>query len=300
MKAKLITIIGLVMSMLTLPVLAESCQNPPSGLISWWRGDNNGDDSWACNHGILVNGAHYAPGLFGQAIEFDGVNDYFGVPASTSLSFAPNTEATIEFWYFSYDSRLPLHFLGKRVACTNAGGFNYQAATDLNLPVTLPNQWVHWAQVYRTNGGIALLIYTNGVLRVTINGVTFGPQNGVPLKIGTSDNCPNSQSLYGKMDEIRIYNRALSAAEIVNIVNNKTVPWCGVLQLTITPIGGNQVKICWPSRTCRVYELDYATSLTPPIQWHNLLSDVWGTGNPYCYTDNTGGQQRFYRVTEYQ
>jgi hypothetical protein len=53
------------------------CDPPPSGLVSWWKGEGNATDSVGTNNGALSpSGASYAPGLVGQAFRFDGTNGY--------------------------------------------------------------------------------------------------------------------------------------------------------------------------------------------------------------------------------
>ncbi len=62
------------------------CTPPPSGMISWWSGDNNALDMIGSNNGTLVNGATYAPGMVGQAFSFNGSGDYVSVPAANNLA----------------------------------------------------------------------------------------------------------------------------------------------------------------------------------------------------------------------
>ena len=54
------------------PPLAESIA-PPDGLVSWWPADGDAIDG---NHGALVGGATYAPGLVDRAFSLDGNGDY--------------------------------------------------------------------------------------------------------------------------------------------------------------------------------------------------------------------------------
>ena len=49
---------------------------PLPGLVSWWPGDGHADDVAGGNHGTLLNGATFAPGVVGQAFSFDGVDGY--------------------------------------------------------------------------------------------------------------------------------------------------------------------------------------------------------------------------------
>jgi hypothetical protein len=59
---------------------------PTNGLVSWWRGDGNANDSADGNNGTAFNGAGYASGVFGSAFSFDGFNDHVRIPNSSNLS----------------------------------------------------------------------------------------------------------------------------------------------------------------------------------------------------------------------
>ena len=48
------------------PAYAVVCTPPPTGLVSWWRGENNALDSVNGNHGILQNGAGFSGGVAGN------------------------------------------------------------------------------------------------------------------------------------------------------------------------------------------------------------------------------------------
>src|SRR5262245_15525608 len=61
-----------------------NCVAPP-GLVSWWRGEGNANDSVGSNHGALRGGTGFGPGRVGQAFAFDGVDDWVFVPDSASL-----------------------------------------------------------------------------------------------------------------------------------------------------------------------------------------------------------------------
>jgi Concanavalin A-like lectin/glucanases superfamily len=87
------------------------------------------------------------------------------------------------------------------------------------------NAWSHIAVTYTTAaGGSTLRFYVNGSLVKTINGAN---QNilaaNQPLRIGNS-NASVSEGFNGLIDEVRVYNRALSAAEIATDMNTPVVP----------------------------------------------------------------------------
>ena len=54
------------------------CLDPPSGLVSWWPGDEHALDIIGPNDGTLGNGTTFAPGMVDQAFSFDGVGDVVG------------------------------------------------------------------------------------------------------------------------------------------------------------------------------------------------------------------------------
>jgi hypothetical protein len=74
---------------------AQTCVQPPAGLVSWWPGDDNADDIQNGNDGTLQNGATFAAGMVGQAFSFDGVDDF--VEVADSPSFTPSS-LTLDAW----------------------------------------------------------------------------------------------------------------------------------------------------------------------------------------------------------
>src|ERR1039458_325404 len=56
-----------------------NCASPPSGLVSWWRGEGDCLDQVGGNNGTLQSGASFGIGLVGQAFSFDGANGYVKV-----------------------------------------------------------------------------------------------------------------------------------------------------------------------------------------------------------------------------
>ncbi|MGA2866909.1 MAG: hypothetical protein ABSF95_20740 [Verrucomicrobiota bacterium] len=55
-----------------LPAQADGCSLPPGGMIGWWPGDGSAADIVGVNDGTLMGSGTYAPGMVGQAFNFDG------------------------------------------------------------------------------------------------------------------------------------------------------------------------------------------------------------------------------------
>src|SRR5438309_1339001 len=83
-------------------VHAATCVAVPAGLVSWWRGEGNGNDSAGTNNGILLGGVTFTTGMVGQGFLLNGSGAYIRVPHSASLNFT--NELTIEMWFKNLSS----------------------------------------------------------------------------------------------------------------------------------------------------------------------------------------------------
>jgi uncharacterized repeat protein (TIGR01451 family) len=131
-----------------------------------------------------------------------------------------------------------MHLVGKRSGCSG-GLFNYQmalntlsgqglqfgsglgpgneVATGIDLPL---NTWTHLAGAF---DGSAFRFYINGQLVATSGAGMLGPTTADPLLIGGAGTCAR---FAGLIDEVEIYNRALSSSEIQAIYNSGSAGKC--------------------------------------------------------------------------
>ncbi len=196
----------------TLPVLPKV--SPPAGIISWWRGENNSQDSIAANHGTLTNGTTFTGGKVGTAFSFDGVDDLVSTP-----SINAGSKFSVEFWLFPTRSAGYEHLVSNSGGSTNYGDLYFKdnhieywqgnvlrAAT---VSGTIPLfSWSHIA-----------LTYDNGVDRIYINGVPLAVSGSHTETFNNAlafgyTNAASNNHLKGMLDEIAVYNRALGGAEI--------------------------------------------------------------------------------------
>ncbi|MDD5139753.1 MAG: immunoglobulin domain-containing protein [Verrucomicrobiales bacterium] len=219
-----------------------SCQTAPTGLIGWWPGDGNANDIAFARNGTLTGGATAnAVGEVGQAFNFDGTNNYVSIPNSTALQ---PTNLTVECWVKfkslnSSQSSNPGHQyivfkqntrttdfegfgLGKNryTNMTNTAGdvfyFNASSATAVSAEVNstiliATNIWYHIAGVRGPN---FIQLYVNGQLQGQVS-VNFAQNYGTnSLYFGTSGQSYWDGKLAGQLDEVSLYDRALSSNEI--------------------------------------------------------------------------------------
>jgi RHS repeat-associated protein len=219
------------------------CIDPPNGLVAWWRAETNALDSIGTNNGTLQEGAGFTDGMVGQAFSVDGVSSYVSIPNSPSLDAFTST-ITIELWLKSDQ------FYSDWAGIVTKGNSSWQLqatpganTVDFNISVSAGSlsgsrnvndgQWHHVAAVY---DGTNMFLYVDGTLDVSQPATGFIPQNNDPLCIGAnakayvnSCNCNELGYFFnGLIDEVSIYNRALSSNEIAAIYctrgNGKCVP----------------------------------------------------------------------------
>jgi concanavalin A-like lectin/glucanase superfamily protein len=224
------------------------CVSPPSGMVSWWPGDGNANDIVGGNPGSLVAGAAFAPGFVEQAFSFDGVDDSVSVEDSPSLrlsqftlsawinpaGLAPGqgiiTKAQASGNWVSYMIRL----LDGRVNLVVENRAENRSGHWQTPSVVTPNTWFHVAGTWQNlNGDVTdAKIYVNGFeqpLDMYLNlgyGPTFTPGYSVEALFIGKQEVPNEGYFAGLIDEADVYDRVLSAAEVLAIFNAGSAGKC--------------------------------------------------------------------------
>ena len=221
----------------------NNCVTPPPGLLSCWRAEGNAMDNTGPNNGTLAGGTSYAPGLVGQAFSFNNVGDQVSTPTS---GFPAGTNSrTIECWVFIKSFIPGAESLFAVYGPTGTPGqcYGIGAYTDQRLyfsqwglivegPVLTTNQWYHVAVT--SEGTNDIILYLNGT-NVASGSLPFDTPAGSQMFIGGVNAPYNTRQLIGLIDEVSIYNRALSSNEIASIYNAgsagkclATTPHCAV------------------------------------------------------------------------
>lgn len=198
-----------------------------NGLIGYWKLDEGtgavaGDSSGNNNNGTLQNGPTWVYGKYGKALSFDGVNDYVEVTQSSSLDIANSVSVTawvyprafpasgiiLSRWYDGTepDRGIVLHLM--------PGSYHFGVIDDNNhlyVPFSFEiNKWYYLAATW--NGSVSRA-YVNGI--EIGNRSTSGSFTNQNLNLGIgSDINPINSHFNGTIDEVMIYNRALSEEEV--------------------------------------------------------------------------------------
>jgi subtilase family serine protease len=231
----------------------SECAQPPSGIVGWWAGDNNASDLRGGNHGTAQNGASFTAGLVGSAFNLDGDDDYIDVPGAASIS-ALNS-ITVEGWVnpqFTsqhdgdiFSNRSPQISEGFRFYVERHGKLGvviktstqsiFGASFETPVIVLQFNQFQHVAATYDANTG-TLRAYVNGqevelanLSSETLSGPLNNPNNifiGRREDIASGEGTNGAAHFKGLIDELALFDRALSVEEIQAIYNAGSAGKC--------------------------------------------------------------------------
>jgi len=215
-----------------------------AGLIAHYKFDGNANDNSGNNyHGSEKGGAGYVAGKFGQAIHLDGFDDYIAIQdlnyADTGLTQVSvcawiRTESSANQHIASFDRNEYWRLqVGGEAGAPGLLGFSVMTLANDNTEVQADygssrrvddGQWHHAAGVF-DNGKLA--IYIDGGLETSVvTDITFGTGDtrygllGIGSEATESNGRPNATGYFdGDLDEVRIYSRALSQAEVAYLAD---------------------------------------------------------------------------------
>ena len=190
-----------------------------------WR-----DVSGNGNNGTLTNGPTYNTGN-GGSIVFDGVDDYVGFSSTTGL----NTQySTVEIWAsFTNPSSANTERLFARTN-TNAGTFDMQKSgvnkdffgiirDSTNTQTLISDNDItstSWIQYAITYDGSTFILYKNATQENSVSiSSTINTGGTFEIRIGARTSAFNDLFFNGKISIARIYNRGISATELLQNYN---------------------------------------------------------------------------------
>ncbi|MEK6853238.1 MAG: DUF4215 domain-containing protein [Nanoarchaeota archaeon] len=215
--------------------ITPSCTAAPAGLLHWWRGEQNTEDSIGNVDLQRYGGATYAVGNVGNSLAFDGVDDYAYVAPSV-IDFTAEglaSRMSVEAWIYNTG------ILPNKFDFLRAGGIQFKSGdsqnqdkvqlnvdfsdgTSVNIVSknTLPlKEWTHLVGVFT---GSAVRFYVNGVLQdsglMYLNGKLVSFDNPV-VRVGAA-HVPIT-----RIDEVSIYNTGISAS-VAKLYNAGTYGKC--------------------------------------------------------------------------
>ena len=224
-------------------VCVPTCTAPPSGMVGWWPGDGNADDIQGptFENAVLRGNATYSSGKVQQAFSFDGSQGSFAeIPDSPSLN--PTNAFTVDGWFY-IDPFAPrgANDVGTLVGKSNGELNSYWSiyfddrdntktlrfvmGSNVFYVNAIPTAgWYHVAGTFDSASSPRAKLYLNGNLVADSGSEAFNvTPNNLSLRIGAMHWSETfgvgNDRLNGRADEVQLFNRALSQAEIQTIYN---------------------------------------------------------------------------------
>jgi hypothetical protein len=225
-------------SLLALPAVAQvPAYVPTDGLVGWWPFNGNANDESGNGNDGVVNGATLTEDRFGnaeRAFSFDGIDDFIEIQDNESLELL-NTDFTINVWIYPQDEN-GNHIWYKGLSTGNNNNkylFRWnqsQFAFHINGSGLGTGIWAYSELAETTSWRMGTIVKLGNNISFFIDGLlssssTFS--NPIPnttgnnVRIGGSE--PNGGGAwFGLLDDIAIYNRALTEQEIQNLYTGTT------------------------------------------------------------------------------
>lgn len=202
-------------------------ENPPVGLVGWWAAEGNAYDRVGGNHGMINGGVSFGAGHEGQAFNFDGQEAMVFVPSSDVLNFGTG-EFSGALW-----ARMSSHggiLIQKDIPGGPNSSWFLRMMNDgvlwFSVGAETHNDQVVAVQTPLLDGAFhfiswnrrasVLELYIDAQLVGSLFASTGDVSNEYNLLIGCGGIKPGSINLpfHGLIDEVRLFNRALTAEEI--------------------------------------------------------------------------------------
>lgn len=219
------------------PAVAQMCVPPPGGMFGWWPGDGNGNDIQGGNNGTLQGGTTFGSGEVLQAFSFPSAGSvnirYSSIPTPAGI--------TVDAWVKPASTVGGASIFNWRPVANNTGITLEQrftadgevlwnvfatggTASVISGTTLLPlNTWTHVAGTY---DGTTATLYFNGVA-VANTTTASGSLTAIAGDAMIGRNIVVSGDVFnGLIDEVEIFNRALSTTEILAIVNAGSAGKC--------------------------------------------------------------------------
>ena len=222
-----------------------------NGLAAYYPFEGNANDSSSVgNDGVESGSPNYVGGVNGSAIHFDGIDDSVVIPANPNLSFGAN-DFSVGFWFrlaSSTDGPVPAMWVDER--CCDERGFWLGASLQMSNSPPLGGVYFavsgsgfgdatkatsslspiiddEWHMVVGTRSGSAVSVYLDGLLVGVGSGPTYDVGDSNPIHLGQRF---NGDSFHlGTMDEVFVYDRALSASEVQTLFSSVPEPSTALL-----------------------------------------------------------------------
>jgi hypothetical protein len=278
-----------------LTVIPPSCEPLPANAVSWWSAETNAADNLGTNNGTRTGTSGYTNGMDGQAFNFQSTGE--GVYTPTGSFPTGTADRTMECWVYisSFISGAETFFAGYGDFGNNGGTYEFGVATDQHFffsqwgasiegPVLTTNQWYHVVVTSISTNTITL--YLDGT-NVASGSLSFNTPSGATNFIGSVVAPYATRQLIGRIDELTIYNRALTSNEIMSIYEAGSAGKC-----PLTGTNDPYLVLCDSSLTNYTFQSDTTYLICGAVNLYGTTTIEGGTVIKYAlsaFTNHSSG-----------
>jgi hypothetical protein len=245
-------------------------------------------------------------GTYNSACQFNGLAGYVYVPG-TSLNFTG--ALTLQAWVRAD----PANGFFQTIA--GKGDTSYRLNMDENGHPRFADgqqssgdlvsvsriddgQWHQLAGVY--DGTNSEYLYLDGQLAASTHSATIPVAGNIgDFWIGGAPDYPATRTFSGVVDEVAVFNTALSAAQLQQMYRSATN---AISPVSVSPVlqpvtrNGSILTLRWSALAGRTYQVQFKTNLLQAT-WNNLAAPLTATNATAAAADSIGPDpRRFYRV----
>jgi hypothetical protein len=181
------------------------------------------DSSGNGNNGTLVGGPTFTTGVTGQTIQLNGSNQYVTVANSSDLN--PTSAITLSAWINATDWNGNRRIIQKGNTddqyrlTAESGVLKFDVHGVGVITAALPSTGV-WHLIIGTYDGTTMKLYVDGVVVASAAATGSIAVTSDPLDVGNKNgSVVGSDTFHGDLDDVRIYDRAISASEIQSLLS---------------------------------------------------------------------------------
>jgi len=295
---------------------------PTNGLIGHWKLDESSgvtavDSSTGGHAGALSNGPLWVAGRVGNALRFnasDNGNDTDDPRVTIGTAFDVSIPFTLSAWvkpggYSDYRAILSKRdrysssamrfdwYLDKGTGEVSVGRPGGVRTFDYAAPI---DTWTHLTVVLTSSSTV---LYVNGAIRQSLNGTSLGNDTTANTVIGNSGepvSGGDGDPFLGVLDDVRVYNRALSAQEVASVFTDlgvaDTQAPTSPAGLNATAVSSTQIGLSWSASTDDVGVTGYRVERCPGSTCTSFVQVATPSGTGYTDSGLAASTTYRYRV----
>jgi hypothetical protein len=280
------------------------------GLVAYYPLDGDANDASGNGYnGVVYGNTNWVPAVNRQGLQFDGVTTYVLV---SNFTFQPRDQFSAAFWArpdTDSGTGQPRDFLSKHhdledmefdIRMEDDGKYDSEwkigdtfydltAIPGSNDQVGLVSPgFTNFDFITATYDGSVICFYVNGILKKQQPASGNISQSSYRLTIGAYAVNPLSEMFKGVMDDVRIYNRALSTNEVMQLYA------LGLPRLETFRQNG-QLVLSWPTNFPAL-TLVSATNLGPDTVWIPVTNSPVAVDDRFFVTNSPANAKMFFRL----